>query len=257
MLNSNILLDKLWQSKPANNHSLQPKQFANLPEPVKRYLSHALFSEDVGGTSETQLASAVRLKMRGEIKLKGNWHSFQAEQVICQQQGMIWQATAWVNGLPIIGWDRFIDGKGAMQWKLLGLLPVVQADGKDITRSVIGRMQGEYVWLPSAFLDSAVKWTASDEAHACAELTLLEETTRLHLTISESGSLQAACLKRWGDPEETIPHYENFGIAVEDEETFSGYTIPSRLRARWYFGSDRFESEGEFFRATIDQATYR
>lgn len=64
---------------------------------------------------------------------------------------MIWQATVWVNGLPIVGWDRFIDGKGAMQWKLLGLLPVVQADGKDITRSVIGRMQGEYVTLQSNF----------------------------------------------------------------------------------------------------------
>jgi hypothetical protein len=29
------------------------------------------------------------------------------------------------------------------------------------------------------------------------------------------------------------------------------------LRGGWYFGSDRFESEGEFFRSTIDSAIYR
>jgi hypothetical protein len=29
------------------------------------------------------------------------------------------------------------------------------------------------------------------------------------------------------------------------------------VRVGWYFGSPRFESEGEFFRATIDEAMFR
>ena len=257
MPNITASLNALWHSAPVAHEHFQPAQLSDLPEPAKRYLEHAI-------APNTQLATAVRLKMHGEIKLKG-WHPFRAEQVTYQQQGMIWQATAWMNGLPIVGWDRLIDGEGAMQWKLLGLLPVMKAQGSDITRSVIGRMQGEYVWLPSAFLGSAVKWTASDDAHTRAELTLLGETTRLNLKISASGQLQEACFKRWGDPGESAPHYENFGVVVEEERTFSGYTIPTRLRAGWYFDSDshregpgqRFESEGEFFRATIDQAVYR
>jgi hypothetical protein len=49
----------------------------------------------------------------------------------------------------------------------------------------------------------------------------------------------------------------DFGGVLESEATFGGYTIPNRVRAGWYFRTPRFESEGEFFRATIDDATFR
>ena len=44
---------------------------------------------------------------------------------------------------------------------------------------------------------------------------------------------------------------------MEEGGTFAGYTIPTRLRAGRHFGTGRFESEGEFFRATVDDAAYR
>jgi hypothetical protein len=44
---------------------------------------------------------------------------------------------------------------------------------------------------------------------------------------------------------------------MEQEATFGGYTIPSRMRVGWHFASERFEPEGEFFRVTIDDAFYR
>ena len=246
-------LKTLWQSAPASHKRFQPAQpsnlSVNLPEIAKRYFVHAI-------SANTQLASAVRLKMHGEIKLKG-WQAFHADQVICARKGMIWQATVRMNGLPIFGWDRVIKGEGAMQWKLLGLLPIVTASGPDVTRSAVGRMQGEYVWLPSALLDDTVSWNALDSTHAQAHSTLLNETTCLQLEIAESGRLKTARFQRWGDPDGSAHHYENFGVFVEQEDTFSGYTIPSRIRAGWYFGSERFEREGEFFRATIDDAAYR
>ncbi|EAW36229.1 hypothetical protein [Lyngbya sp. PCC 8106] len=31
----------------------------------------------------------------------------------------------------------------------------------------------------------------------------------------------------------------------------------ARLMIGWYFGGDRFEEEGEFFRVTVDDAIYR
>lgn len=42
-----------------------------------------------------------------------------------------------------------------------------------------------------------------------------------------------------------------FSVAVEEEGTFGGHTIPTKIRA----GSP--EPAGEFFRATIDHAEYR
>jgi len=44
---------------------------------------------------------------------------------------------------------------------------------------------------------------------------------------------------------------------VTRERSFGGYTLPTRLRAGWHFGTERFESEGEFFRVTIDDAVFR
>jgi hypothetical protein len=248
MLGKQISLNALWRSAPVSDRNFQPDARADLPNPARRYLKHAI-------APGTKLASAVRLRMHGEIKLK-NWYPFRAEQVICWNRGTIWQATAWMNRLPISGWDRLIDGKGAMQWKLLGLFPVMTATGSDVTRSAIGRMQGECVWLPSVFCDRNVQWTASDDFHAHAHLTLLDETTELRFAVSETGRLEQFCFKRWGNPEGAEHHYADFGGYVEEEGTFSGYTIPTRLRIGWYFGSERFESEGEFFRVAIDEAIY-
>lgn len=251
----------LWDTLSPTPPTWQPDRLTDLAEPVQRYLKHAIAEPLLSSaTVEPPLASAVRLKMHGEIKLKG-WQPFQAQQVICWQQGMIWQATVWMKGVPICGWDQLVKGEGAMQWKLLGLFPIMTASGSDITRSAVGRMQGEYVWLPSAFLHRDVKWNPPTDdpnnTHISTDLTLLSETTHLDLRIGQSGQLQDACFNRWGDPGELNPHYEKFGVVVEEERMFSGYTIPSQIRAGWYFGSSRFESKGEFFRATIDQAIYQ
>ncbi|MEG3940229.1 MULTISPECIES: DUF6920 family protein [unclassified Microcoleus] len=62
---------------------------------------------------------------------------------------------------------------------------------------------------------------------------------------------------RWGNPEGEAFHYVDFGGIVEQSSTFDGYTIPTHLRVGWFLGSDRFESEGEFFRCAIDKAIYQ
>jgi len=216
--------------------------------PARRYLEHAI----APGTS---LASAARLRMHGKIKLQ-RWFPFTAEQVINAQRGMIWAATARMYGLPIRGSDRLVDGKGALRWKLFGIIPIVTASGPDVTRSTAGRLAAESVWLPSVLCDEGVAWMASDSRHAHARVTVQGETADLALTVDDSGALQEIRLSRWGNPERAEFHYADFGGVVQEEGTFGGYTIPTRLRIGWYVGTERFEPEGEFFRVTVDQATY-
>jgi hypothetical protein len=105
-----LSLDALWESATPQERTFSPDDFAHLPEAARRYLDHTI-------APGTAIASAVRLKMHGEIKLK-TWSPFTAEQVVCWERGFIWSATAWMNRLPIVGSDRMIDGVGAMQWKL-------------------------------------------------------------------------------------------------------------------------------------------
>jgi len=49
----------------------------------------------------------------------------------------------------------------------------------------------------------------------------------------------------------------DFGGIVEEEGTFGGYTIPTRLRVGWHFHEGRFGPDGEFFRVTVDAAMFR
>lgn len=246
---SAVTLNELWDSSPEGKQRFRAETLAGLPEVAQRYLSHAI-------APDTKLARAVRLRMHGEIKLN-QWLPFQAEQVIVWERGMIWQANVRMNGLPIRGSDRLIDGQGRMAWKLLGLFPIMVAGGENITRSTIGRMQGEIIWLPSVLCQPGVVWTAPDASHAHACLTLLGESVELILTIDPQGRLEQVQFKRWGNPEGAEHHFVEFGGFLQAERTIDGYTIPTQLRIGWYFGSDRFETKGEFFRATIEGVTYR
>jgi hypothetical protein len=249
-----VSLDELWESAPIDERIFKPESLTNLPETARRYLEHAI-------APGTKIASAVRLKMHGEIKLK-KWIPFTAEQVICWQHGLIWSATAWMNGfLPIVGSDRIIDGVGAMQWKLLGLFPMMTADGADITRSSIGRLESESLCLPSVFYGNDVSFTSTElsplDSNLHSSFVVQGERAELDFTIDRSGRLKTFKLPRWGNPDGAEFRNMDFGGILEEDRTFCGYTIPTRLRIGWYFGTERFESEGEFFRATLDDAIYR
>ena len=242
-------LDELWNSTPSPTEIFDSRHLTGLPEAARRYLTHAI-------TPSIQLALAVRLRMHGAIKLK-RWFPFTAEQVIRSDQGMIWRATVRMRGVPIRGFDRLLNGAGEMQWKLLGLVPLMTAANPDITRSAAGRLAAETVWLPSGFCREDVTWTTPDSSHARASFMVEGERVAVELAIDGVGRLGSLTLKRWGNPGGAEYHYVDFGGVVESEGAFDGYTIPTRLRAGWYFGTERFESEGEFFRARIDRADFR
>jgi hypothetical protein len=242
-------LDGLWASVSPRERVFRPDQLPGLPDAAWRYLRHAI-------APAAPLASAVRLRMRGEIKLR-RWLPFTAEQVIHWGQGMIWNATVRMNGMPIHGFDRLVNGEGAMRWKLLGMIPVMTASGPDITRSAAGRVMAESLWLPSVLCAHEVSWTAQDAFHPHARLTVQGETADLALTIDDRGGVKTLRLPRWGNPGGREFHYVDFGGVVEQEGRFRGYTIPTRLRVGYYVGTGRFESDGEFFRVTIDDAAYR
>jgi hypothetical protein len=194
--------------------------------------------------------------MHGLIKVK-EWVPFSAEQVIRWDRGMIWQAKTRMFALPVRGSDRLVDGNGSMQWRLLGVVPVLTASGPDITRATAGRLLAESIWLPSVLCRRDVSWRVLRPNQLCASLTAQDETADLELTIDDAGRLQAVKLRRWGNPEGRDFRYVDFGGSVDAEGTFGGFTVPTRLRVGWHFGSDRFESQGEFFCVTIDEATYK
>jgi len=249
MADKHVSLDDLWNSAPLSRQVLEPARLLHLPNAARKYLEHAI-------APGTRFASAVRLQMHGDIKLKG-WASFSAEEVIRWDRGMVWRATVRLHGIVIRGGDSFMDGSGAMRWKLLGLLPVVNASGPDITRSAAGRVNIESIWLPSVLCGDDVSWSSSDICHCHATFAAHTEMAEIDYKIDENGRLEAVSMPRWGNPGGAEFQYTNCGGFVDAEGSFGGFTIPTRMRVGWYFGTPRFEPEGEFFRVTIDEAAYR
>jgi uncharacterized protein DUF6920 len=241
-------LDALFRSVPEASRRFDPADYAHLPAAAQRYLARAI-------APGTPLASAVRLRMHGSIRLK-RWLPFMAEQVIALDRGMIWRARVRMGPLTVRGFDRYLGGEGAMRWKVCGLVPVVSASGDDVTRSAAGRLAAESIWLPSTFCSKYVSWTAEGDHVVHARLAVDGNNEDLRLTTS-AGSLQSVAMRRWGNPDGGAFASHDFGALVEQEAVFGGYTIPVRVCVGWYFGSARFDTEGRFFHATIDDATFR
>jgi hypothetical protein len=47
-----------------------------------------------------------------------------------------------------------------------------------------------------------------------------------------------------------------FGVDLDAERDFAGVTIPTEIRAGWWWGTAD-QADGEFFRATITDADFR
>ncbi|SDO30855.1 DUF6544 family protein [Geodermatophilus sp. DSM 45219] len=224
-----------------------PSMVARLPEPARRWLVHAI-------APGTPLWQTVELSMRGEIRL-GAWRPFVARQVLAPPRGFVWAATARFLGIPVTGFDRLSSGSGQMRWRLGGLVPVVSATGPDVTRSAAGRLAGEMVLVPTTF--RAATWTpGSDEDRVVVTWRIDGRDESAELQVGQDGRLLGIVVQRWGNPGGAPFGRYPFGVAIEAEQTFTGVTVGSVLRAGWWWGTAR-QPEGEFFRARITGATFR
>jgi hypothetical protein len=165
-----------------------------------------------------------------------------------------WAATAGRGPLAIRGSDRYADGEGRMRWRVLGI-PVMRADGPDVSRSAAGRLAGESVLCPPFALGDAVTWSAGpDDDHATFGITIGPWRHEIGIAVDAGGGLREVDMIRWGDPEGRGFGPHGFHVAFDDALTVMGVTIPRRMRAGWR-GADGTVTE--FFRATLDAATFR
>jgi hypothetical protein len=230
----------------ADPPAFDPALAAGLPEPARRWLAHAI-------PPSTPLWRAAELTMCGQIRL-GQWRPFTARQILAPPDGYIWAATTRVAGLPVTGFDRLSSGTAQMQWRLLRRIPVLTATGPDVTRSAYGRLAGELALLPTAFQHAT--WAQGpDPGTAVASWRFPDDTETATLRVADDGRLVEVVVNRWGNPGGAPFHRCPFGVAVEQEATFGGVTIPSVFKAGWWWGTNR-QQAGEFFRARITAAQF-
>lgn len=208
-----------------------------LPPPARRYLQHAI-------APGTPLARTVELVQRGSMLPKpgGARVELSAHEVLTPERGFVWRARLRMGPIPVRVVDHYLDGEGGVRVELFGGIPLQSESGADVARSSRGRTLGEALWVPSALLPGPnVAREAVDDDHACVTLTLDGEAVPLTLAVDADGHLRTLTMRRYGNV--GVPDWQPlpYGFAIEREATFGGYTIPSRLRGGWWFGTDRYD----------------
>jgi Family of unknown function (DUF6544) len=126
-------------------------ELTGLPQTVKRYFRAAI-------ASGRALTLAARLEMHESIRIAGRWLPFRATEVLAPHRGFVWSASV-ARGL-LVGFDQYASVLGAMRWKVKGLIPVVQADGPDVARSVIAHcVGGRQTPFVEVLQDAEESWT--------------------------------------------------------------------------------------------------
>ncbi len=234
-------------TQPATGQ-FSPSLAATYPEPVQRYLTHAI-------QSQARLPTTATLTIQGDIKLGPRWTAFTARQILRPFQGFVWSARVrqgplWIEGADL--YSQYRHGYAHMRFDLFGLIPLVNSSTQDVRRSAAGRMFGESIWMPSA-LPGEVVWEVVDDTHINATRTVDGHEMTLRLTIGETGRLRSLVMDRWNTDQQCLCP---FGMEALEEGTFGRFTIPVRGHAGWWFGTDRYAREGKFYAYTITQARY-
>ena len=217
----------------------------SLPEPVRRYLSHAMPSGEIG-------VPGVSLTMSGRIKV-GIWLRFTATQR-CDGKSFVWRASVGLGPLhPLVVTDRYEGGKGSMTGKLLGRWALFEQADANVVRSAAARTALEAAFAPRAFLPGrGYAWRAEGDDHIVASTENPPEHIDVHLHIAPDGRLLHLVAQRWGEVSKGTFAYLPFGADVHEERRFGDLVVPSRVTAGWNYGTDNYSP---FFKATITTAS--
>lgn len=224
--------------------AFDPDALRGRPEPLQRWLRQTV-------APGVLLGSAVHLAMHGQLRLRGSWRDFAADQLIVPGRGYVWAAATSFGGVPCTGFDSYVDGVGEMRWKLLGALPVVTATGRDVSRSAAGRLAAECVVAPTGF--GSASWTTTPDPDVVrGRFASAHGADDVDVRVDGDGNALSASMLRWG-AEDGPARLRAFGADAAAHESFAGISIPTKLRVGWDWGTVRWVT-GEFFRAEITDA---
>ena len=220
-------IEKLFtDSKNISGKVYTSKQIKDHPIPVQRYFKYSL--------KENQpYVSYVRLQHGGEFKASKNWVSIKGEEYFTvKKPGFVWSGK-----VPLFSAkDVYIDGTGNLKVKLLSLIKIVDAKGRETNQGELLRWLGEAPLFPTALLPSEnLRWEPIDNDSAKVIFTDKNLTVDGIFYFNEEGQITQFKTKRYKD--KTL---ENFTGYCDDYRTVDGMKVPFYLEATWNLESGDF-----------------
>jgi hypothetical protein len=201
----------------------------DLPEPVRRYLSHT-------GIVGKPFVNTVYLEQKGQMYLGSNqgWIPLDAEEhYTVQPPGFVWDATIHKGPLPIArGRDMYASGEGRMLIKAGSLFTVVDDKGPEMDQGSMMRYLSEMIWFPTAFLDDKISFEPIDDESARLTLTDGGKSVSATMYFDEEGKVTDFVAKRYRTVEGGYD-LETWSAPVYEYGELAGLKLPLRGGAVW------------------------
>lgn len=148
-------------------HVVSETDLAPMPFPVQRYLR-------ASGAMGKPRSRNMRLAFEGGIRsTSGPWMPFTTVQIntFPTPTRFFWM-DATMKGLPTKGFHAYDDGTASMRIKLLGLIPVMEAQGPMMdTAETVTWFNDLCLFAPGALVDERISWSAIDDRSAQVNFT--------------------------------------------------------------------------------------
>jgi len=217
---------------------------APLPEPVKRYLR-------LTGVVGQPRVQNYRLRFRGRIRSAPDaaWMPFEADQQsFADQPTRLFHMRARMFGMPVDVFHRLIDGHATMRVKLLGAIPMVEAQGVEMDRAETVTLFNDMCLLaPGTLVGPGIAWQPIDDRTARARFTNAGQTISAELHFDADGRLTNFVsddrTRSSSDGKTFTP--QRFSTPIRDYRRFGPLTLAAYGEARWLLPGGEFVY-GEF-----------
>lgn len=207
-----------------------PEMLSELPQPVQRWLNHC-------GIIGNEKIQTIRLKQKGWMRTKpqqDKWIEAEAEQYITvDEPAFVWKVK--MNMLPLVpvtGRDKFVNGKGQMNIKLLSLINMVNSADEKIDQGALQRYLAEMGWYPSAALSPYIEWQAINTTSAKATLTYKGVSGAVLFHFDERGDMMGCSADRYmGGGKEAV--LEKWEVQSKSYAEMNGIRMPVKSEATW------------------------
>ena len=204
-------------------------QCLNLPEPVKKYFNLVL-------PNNPSLIKKVRLNHNGFFKTspQSDWVKIQGKQYFKTEVPEF----EWIGRTKLFkATDSFMNGKGRLKVKLLGVIPIVNAKGSEIDQAELLRWLGESVLFPTNLLPgNGISWHPLDMDHARLNYRFRDLDISYTVTFNYNGEISKIEALRYREKEKL----ERWVGKTSDYMDFNGYMVPSHIEASWFIGKEEF-----------------
>lgn len=234
---NNDAREVLSSAELAQKEIIQPSELNNLPSCVQKWMR-------CSGVVGHEKIHTVRLTQSGRLRLEPDkpWMPVEAVQYInVDKPGFVWKAR--VKMAPFIylqGKDKYFNGHGSMQIKLLSLLTVVNSKpAPEMDQGTLLRYLAEMMWYPSAALNDYISWEEVGANSARATMKWQGVQASMLFNFNETGDVVSTVAARYQEVNGAFVLNDWGGIPREFHE-YNGIRIANQADVVWKYQTGDF-----------------